>query len=105
MPQMDETFLRYNALDSACMMEIHDKVWPDLDEFQETYDMTLRIFPVLMFMQTRGVAVSHDLLEETKVDVLRSAREKQEELDELVERLLNLKGIESVTRFETEAAA
>lgn len=29
----------------------------------------------------------------------------KEELDELVERLLALKGIESVTRFETEAAA
>jgi GTP pyrophosphokinase len=29
----------------------------------------------------------------------------KEELDELVERLLNLKGIETVTRFETEAAA
>ncbi len=29
----------------------------------------------------------------------------KEELDELVERLLDLKGIESVTRFETEAAA
>lgn len=90
MPQMDETFLRYNALDSACMLEIHNKVWPDLDEFQETYDMTLRIFPVLMFMQTRGVAVSHDLLEETKIDVLRSIKEKQAELDELVGRSLNV---------------
>jgi GTP pyrophosphokinase len=29
----------------------------------------------------------------------------KEELDELVERLLHMKGVESVTRFETEAAA
>lgn len=89
--QMDETFLRYNALDSACMVEIHNKVWPDLeDDFLDTYNMTLNIFPVLMFMQTKGVRVSHDLLDETKVDVLRTIKEKQAELDELVGHPLNV---------------
>jgi DNA polymerase-1 len=52
--------------------------------------MTIKLFPVLMFMQTRGIKVSHDLLDETKVDVLRSAAEKQKELNELCGRELNV---------------
>lgn len=91
MTQVDETFLRYSALDSACMMEIHDAIWEDLDhEFAKTYQMTEALFPVLMFMQTRGVRTSQALLEETKRDVLRKSAEKQEELDRLCGRPLNV---------------
>lgn len=88
--QMDENFFRYSALDSACMLEIEREVWKDITPYQATYDMTLRLFPVLMYMQTRGVAVSHALLNETKTEVLRAAKDKQEELDAIVGRPLNV---------------
>lgn len=91
MKAMDETFLRYNALDSACTLEIHNKIWDDVgNEFAPAYKMTVDLFPVLMFMQTRGVKVSHDLLDQTKIEVLASAKEKQEELDKLCGHHLNV---------------
>lgn len=86
-----ETFLRYNALDSACTKEIHDAIWGEVQgEFAQTYQLTTDMFPVLMFMQTRGVRVSHDLLDQTKAEVLKSAAEKQEELNRLCGRALNV---------------
>lgn len=89
---MDETFLKYSALDSACMMEIHDKFWPDLQEegFDQTYRMTVDLFPVLSFLQTRGMKVNHTLLAETKQEVQKAIHEKQEELNRLVGRPLNV---------------
>lgn len=82
---MDDNFMRYSALDSACMIEIHNKFWDDLmDEgYEPTYKMTMDLMPVLTFMQTRGMKVNHDLLEETKIEVLQATKEKQEELDKL----------------------
>lgn len=98
---MDEQFLRYSALDSACMMEIHNKFWDDLDEqaYERTYQMTLDLFPVLTFMQTRGMKVNHHLLNETKEDVLRSAAEKQAELDELVGHPLNVNSSKACQQY------
>lgn len=91
MAGMTEQFLRYNALDSACTLEIHNAIWSDVQgEFARSYQLTTDLFPVLMFMQTRGVKVSHDLLDQTKADVLRSAAEKQKELDTLCGRPLNV---------------
>lgn len=89
---MDENFYRYSALDSACMVEIHDKFWEELVEggYDKTYQMTLDIMPVLAFMQTRGMKVNHALLEETRREVKASASEKQKELDELVGHHLNV---------------
>ena len=89
--RMDENFLKYSALDSACTLEIHNSFWADLQgEFLPAYKLTIDLFEVLMFMQTRGVKVSHSLLEETKVDVLKSMAEKQRELDSLCGRPLNV---------------
>ena len=89
---MDEAFLRYNALDSACMLEIHNKFWDDLDRegFLHTYQMTIDLFPVLTFMQEKGMKVSHTLLEETKRDVVEKQAEYQHELDGIVGRPLNV---------------
>jgi len=87
----DVKMLEYSALDSACTFEIHDGFWPDLgDEFTPAVDMTMAILPVLMFMQTRGVSVSRDLLEETKKDVIQATKEKQAELEILCGRPLNV---------------
>lgn len=89
--KMDKTFLEYSALDAACTLEIRNNFWQDLQgEFKPAYDRTIALFNVLMFMQTRGIKVSHDLLQETKVDVLNSAAEKQKELNELCGRELNV---------------
>src|SRR5574337_420865 len=100
MKQMDENFLRYNALDSACTLEIHNKIWDDLGgEFAPAYQMTIDLFPVLMFMQTKGVRVSHDLLDQTKADVLRSAKEKQEELNKLCGHSLNVNSSKQCVQY------
>jgi DNA polymerase I len=90
--KMDDNFLTYSALDSACMIEIHNTIWNDIeaDGFIDTYRMTMDLMEVLTFMQTRGMRVSHDLLEQTKVDVLRKAAEYQEELNSLVGHPLNV---------------
>lgn len=88
---LDREFLEYSALDAACTFEIHEKFWDGIaPTFSRAYDMTMRLFPVLMFMQTRGIIVSKELLEETKADVLRAAAEKQEELNVLCGRVLNV---------------
>lgn len=89
--KMDSVFLRYSALDAACTKEAHDAFWPELaGGFESAYAMTVNIFPVLMFMQTRGIKVNRTALAETKTDVLASAAEKQEELNELCGRALNV---------------
>ena len=89
--RMDENFLRYSALDSACTIEAHNGFWDDLTGgYRVAYDRTLKIFPVLMFMQTRGICIDRTALDETKVDVLRAAAEKQEELNVLCGRTLNV---------------
>lgn len=89
--KMDDNFLRYSALDAACTLEAHNAFWADLDPiFTPAYDMTINILPVLTFMQSRGILVDKTALEETKVEVLRSAKEKQEELDQLCGHPLNV---------------
>jgi DNA polymerase I len=89
--RMDANFLRYSALDSACTLEAHDRFWDMLEPtFKPAYDMTINILPVLMFMQTRGVKVDRNALNETKTEVLQLAAEKQEELNKLCGRELNV---------------
>ncbi len=89
---MDENFLTYSALDAACTLEIWRAIQPDLveDGFLPAYNLTLDLFPVLMFMQTRGIRVNQAALEETKVEVQAKANEKQVELDELCGYPLNI---------------
>lgn len=89
--RMDENFLRYSALDSACTFEIHSKFWEELEPtYMPANDLTMNILPVLMFMQTRGILVNKPALNETKIEVLESAKKKQEELDGLCGRHLNV---------------
>lgn len=99
--KMDEKFFQYSALDSACMMEIHDKFWPSLQEegYERTYKMTLDLFPVLAFMQYRGMKVNHTLLDETKKEVLAKAKERQEELDGIVGRPLNVNSSKQCAQY------
>lgn len=82
----------YNALDAACTLEAKDKFWPDLFNggFLTAYDMTIDLFPVLTFLQTRGILVDKDALAITRQDIIRQAQEKQEELNALCGRPLNI---------------
>lgn len=89
--KMDVNFLRYSGLDSACTLEAHNAFWEELTpDFVAANELTMKILPVLMFMQTRGLKVNRAALSDTKVDVLRTAKEKQEELDALVGHPLNV---------------
>lgn len=87
---MSEDFLRYAALDAACTMEIHNGFWPALGRFQTAVDLTMRLFPVLMFMQTRGIKINRSALNETRKDVAEDIAKKQEELNLLCGRSLNV---------------
>ena len=88
---IDLKLLTYNALDCATTMEVHDAIWPEVDQhgYRWAYDFTLRLFEPLMFMMTRGIPVSFDLLEETKRDILGKEKQYQEELTRLCGRPLN----------------
>lgn len=89
--RMDENFLRYSALDSACTFEAYEAFWEGLEPtFMPAYNLTVRLLPVLMFMQSRGIKVNKVALEETKVEVLKKANELQEELNKIVGRELNI---------------
>jgi DNA polymerase I-like protein with 3'-5' exonuclease and polymerase domains len=75
--KMDDNFLRYAALDSACTLEAHNAFWDGLEPiFRPAYDMTVNILPVLTFLQSRGVRVDKAALEETKTDVLQLAAKR-----------------------------
>lgn len=88
---MNPTFLRYNALDAACTKQCHDSFWPDLSQgFEPAYQMTIDLLDPLIFMQTRGIKINLESLQETKLDILRTAGEKQEELNKLCGRELNV---------------
>jgi len=89
---MNNDFLTYNALDSACTLEVHDAIWPDITPqgFTPAYQLTTDLFPVLTFMQTRGIKVDHTALEKTRDEIVASAATKQEELNQLCGRELNV---------------
>jgi len=98
--KMDEDFLRYSALDAACTLEIYNAFWDDLTpNFNKAYDLTIRLFPVLMFMQTKGIKVDHANMEITKQQVLKSAEEKQLELNNLCGRVLNVNSSPDCQRY------
>lgn len=88
---MDLKLLEYNALDCCNTFEVHEHTKHTMQElgFQSTYDMTMRMFPVLTYMMTRGVRVDFDALTETKASVLVRIDKLQEELNELAGMPLN----------------
>lgn len=89
---MNEQFLSYNALDSACTLQCHNTFWSDLQPqgFMPAYNMTVDLLPPLMYMMTRGIRVNFDALNITKVEIQQSAATKQAELNQLCGRELNV---------------
>ena len=88
---MDNKMLEYNALDAACTLQCKEAFWPDLaDGFLPAYNMTLDLFPVLTFLQTRGIKVDMSALITTRDEIVKTAAIKQEELNAIVGRELNI---------------
>ena len=88
---MDSKMLEYNALDSACTLQCKESFWPDLSEgFYPAYDMTVDLFPVLIFLQTRGIKVDMSALVTTRDEIIATAATKQEELNVICGRELNV---------------
>lgn len=95
---LDRDFLTYSALDSACTFEIHQKFWDDITPYQKAYDLTMRLFPVLMFMQTRGIKVSPAVRDAAR-EAMQTAEEKQVELNKLCGRALNVNSPQDCQRY------
>jgi len=88
---LDETFLQYSALDSACTLQCRNAFWHELSNgYRAAYDLTIDSFEPLMFMQTRGIKVDLDALAATKISILKTRDEKQEALNEICGRELNV---------------
>ena len=98
---MDENFLRYNALDSACTLQIRNAIWDEISQngYDKTYQMTLDIFPALMFMQTRGILVDQDKLGETRTDISNKIDTLQIELNTLCKRPINVNSSKDCQKY------
>ncbi len=97
---MDTKLLEYNALDSACTLQVKEAFWPDLaDGFLPAYNMTLDLFPVLTFLQTRGIKVDMDALVKTRDEIIKTTANKQEELNTIVGRELNVNSSQQCQQY------
>lgn len=98
---LSKDFLTYNALDACCTLEIYNSIWSDISDhgFDPAYQMTVDLFPVLQFMQSRGIKVERSALEVTKQDILASASAKQTELNQLVGRELNVNSSKACQQY------
>lgn len=84
-PWLDlERFWIYNAKDSAVAFEIWDALEPLLKSggYWDTYQETIEILPVLMYMMLRGMKVDRERLEKTKKEVATAIEEKRKKLAE-----------------------
>jgi len=96
-----QKFLEYNALDAACTLEIQQAIWETLEkeQYMQTYNLTTRLFPVLMFMQTRGIKVDQERLQKTRTFILKTQEEKQNQLNALCGRPLNVNSSKDCQNF------
>jgi DNA polymerase I-like protein with 3'-5' exonuclease and polymerase domains len=83
-----ELFWQYNCKDSAvCFDAWDDELGPALEQdgYLQTYNNTIELFPVILYMQQRGIRVDAARLEETKHEVEAAIEAKTKELDEHAE--------------------
>lgn len=80
-----ERFWRYNARDSTDTFEVWNALQKELEEYRETYDMTLDLFYPLVYTIEKGAKVDKERLAETKVRMQVRRRELEEELRECSE--------------------
>src|SRR5688572_5874412 len=83
--------LHYNGLDCIATLQCADAFFPEVDRygFRSPYDLTLALYPPLMYMQGRGIKVNRTKLEETSRTIARKLGELQEEINKRCGRSLN----------------
>src|SRR5271166_6078362 len=98
---VDSAFLTYNALDSACTLQVHNEIWDELAEggFSSAYDLTVGLFDPLLFMMTRGIAVNLEAMETTRQDITQTIKDRQVELNALCGRELNVNSPKDCQRY------
>lgn len=79
-------FWLYNAKDSAITYAVWDALEEEVKrDYQETYDMTLRLFYPLLYMIERGVTIDKERLATTRVRIQEEIRKKRIELSSVAE--------------------
>lgn len=80
----DQIFWTYNCKDAMVTYEIWEAINAELnDGYAETYEMTMSLFPVLWYLQLRGVKVDRDSLGEMQKAISREIDETEEKLTEI----------------------
>lgn len=76
-----ERFWRYSARDSTDTYEVWNGLVPELESgYQDTYDMTIRLFYPLLYTMEKGAKVDKEALAETAMQVEQRLKEVKEEL-------------------------
>ena len=98
---VDTRLLHYNALDSACTQEIWNAIYPEIDKYSYrwAYDFTMSLFEPLIFMQTKGIKVNFDALEDTKKDIIAAQENAQKELNKICGFELNANSPKQVANY------
>lgn len=82
----------YNALDASNTLAIAQQIFPELEKdpaYKRMYDDTMRLWPALMYMMTRGVRVNTTGIERAKKEADVRLESLQKELNKLVGKELN----------------
>ena len=89
---MDNQTLIYNALDSAVTLACHGPLLDEMNRngYDETYQLTANVLPVLFYMACRGIRVDRAKLDEERRRVSVLIDETQAKLDTEVGRPLNV---------------
>ena len=79
----DQEFWYYCGKDGAVTMESWTRIEREMDrkKTRNTYDFTIRLFDVLLYMQMRGIKADRDRLAEAKKDVMEKVEKFQADLD------------------------
>lgn len=81
----NETWALYNSIDGAVTYEAWENLRPELEQFgyQETYDWTIRLFPALIYMATKGFKTDPEAIAAAKVKAQEEREIIMQELEEM----------------------
>ena len=93
--------LEYNAIDSGATFQVMEEFWNEIytEGHEDFYIQTMRMFPSLMYMMTRGIAVNEENLQQSRRDVEKQIAEKQEQLNIACGRELNFNSPKQVAAY------
>jgi DNA polymerase I-like protein with 3'-5' exonuclease and polymerase domains len=86
------TLWNYNEKDVAVTWEAHLKLKHELKHrgMLDTFNMTMATFPTMIYMETRGIRVNREALQQVKLEIEAKIIALQAELDQLVGFSLNI---------------